>query len=110
MTTQNNSSLHTNVMRRVYIIHVLNPLFTATVFSVFVFLLAGWGIGREVWLAHILQNMPSPTDIGAVARFYLAAFANTRFIVQALSIIVVGAFIWLVVSVAKTLKTLTRFV
>ena len=109
MTNHNNSYIQTNVMRRVHIIHALQPLLTMTAFSVVLFLLAGWGIGREVWVARVFQNMPSPVDVGAVVRFYLAAFINTRFIVQALSLITIATFIWITVSIVRTLRTLVRF-
>ena len=91
-------------MTRVYSIHTLQMLFSTTVFSVAIFLVALWGIGREVWVSRVLQNMPSLTNVSAVAHFYLAAFMGTRFIVQVLAVVTVGAFIWFVRSAVVMLQ------
>ena len=79
-------------------------LMSTTVFSVAVFVVALWGIGREVWVGRVFQNMPSLTDFTAVMHFYLAAFMDTRFVVQVLTLLTVGAFVWFVYSAIVTLQ------
>ncbi len=95
------------VMRRVHTIHMLQPIFTSTTLSIGVFVVALWGIGREVWVARVFQNEPSITNLanlGALAHFYLSAFLDTRFIVQALSILALGALVWFVYTSVRSLK------
>jgi len=96
------------VMRRVRTIHLLQSLFSPTTFSVAVFVAALWGIGREVWVARVLQDEPSANigDIGAVAHFYLLAFLDTRLIVQALSIVALGALLYLLYSSSRSIRGL----
>ncbi|MDR3548080.1 MAG: hypothetical protein P4M11_07445 [Candidatus Pacebacteria bacterium] len=101
MTNQSDSIVYTNVMRRVRAIHFMQSPMTTIALSSCILALALWGIGREVWIARVLQNMPSTADWDAVLRFYLSAFIDTRFIVQALSIITLGALLWLVVNIAR---------
>jgi hypothetical protein len=96
-------------MRRVRAVHLMRELFTPTTASVAVFVLALWGIGREVWVAKVFQNMPSITNVSAVAQFYLAAFMDTRFIVQILTVITLGAFIWLAYNIIRIFRGLVRF-
>jgi hypothetical protein len=48
--------------------------------------------------------MPSLSDWDAVLRFLLSAFLDTRFIVQVLSIVALGALIWLAVNLAQVLS------
>lgn len=105
----NQSKIHTNVMRRVHTIHVLRPLMTTTALSTLAFLLALWGIGRQVWVAQVLNNMPSLADGAAVMRFMLAAFAHTEFLVQALIVLALAAVLWLVSDAVKNLRHLSRF-
>jgi hypothetical protein len=116
MTNPNNdirangdSRVHAIVMQRVQTIHFLQSPVTTIVFTAILFILASWGIGREVWVAHVIQNMPSLSDFDAVLRFYVAAFLNTRFIVRALSIIAMGALIWLVVNLARLATDVIKF-
>ena len=101
---QNNSQLKMIVMGRVRVVHALQLLLSTTVFSVAVFLVALWGIGREVWVNRVLQNMPSITNVSAVAHFYLAAFMDTRVIVQILAIVTVAAFAWFLYNALSMLQ------
>jgi hypothetical protein len=98
MTEQTNisvSAIKERVMSRVYTIHVFQKVFNAAVFSVVVFVLALWGIGREVWVARVFQNAPSLTNFAALSHFYLAAFLDTRLVVQVLALLALGALVWL---------------
>ncbi len=89
-----NSSISANVMRRVRVIHTVRPLVSGTTLASFLFLLAVWGIGREVWVAHVIANMPSTGDVTAVVRFFVSAFLNTRFVVQVLTVLAGGALVY----------------
>jgi len=91
-------------MRRVHTIHFLQSPVTTLALTATIFGLSTWGIGREVWVARVFQNMPSLGDWNAVLRFALSAFLDTRFIVQALSIIALGALVWLVANIARLLS------
>lgn len=101
------SKIHTNVMRRVHTVHALRPLTTTTALSTLALLLSLWGIGKQVWVAQVVNNMPS--DGVAVARFMLAAFTHTEFVVQALVVLAFAAALWLVIDAAKNLRHLGRF-
>jgi hypothetical protein len=107
MMEQNNSTsiLKRNVMTRVRTVHIARRVFSTTTFSVGVFILAMWGIGREVWVGRVLQNEPSFMNVSAFVHFYLSAFLDTRFIVQALSIVALGALVWLGYSAVKNLQS-----
>ncbi len=83
----NQSNIERAVMRRVYIIRALRPVVSTGALSALIFIAALWGIGREVWVAHVFQNMPHSGDLASLARFYLAAFDHTRLIVQGLAVI-----------------------
>ncbi len=106
----NQSRIQQNVMRRVRTIHTLRPLVSTTAFFSFLFLGALWGIGREVWVARVFENMPSLSDAAALSRFALSAFLHTDFLVQALSVLAVAAFVWLVSDGLRTLRSVPRFV
>jgi hypothetical protein len=103
------SSVSNTVMRRVRVIHAVRPLLSGTTLASALFLLAVWGIGREVWVAHVIENMPSATDISALTRFLVSAFINTKFIVQVLSIIAGGAFVYAVHEFSKSFSAPQRF-
>ncbi len=94
-----NSSVSRTVMRRVrilYGIRAATPVFAAS----FLFVLALWGIGREVWVAKVFENMSSYADVTGMLSFLASAFLNTDIVVQALSILALGALIWLARSFA----------
>ncbi len=107
MTTH--SSIHTNVMHRVRTIHTLRPLLSEAMLAFVLFAVALYGIGREVWVAKIIANMPSATNVAALTRFMVAAFLNTHFIVQALTVLALAAFVWLAHEMARTLTPQRAF-
>ena len=106
----NQSRIQENVMRRVRTIHTLRPLVSTTALSAFLLLGALWGIGREVWVARVFENMPSLSDAAVLSRFMLSAFLHTDFLVQALSVLAIAAFVWLVSDGLRTLRSVPRFV
>ncbi|KND51134.1 MAG: hypothetical protein ABA06_02355 [Parcubacteria bacterium C7867-001] len=98
------------VMSRVRTAHALRPLVSATALSLVVFVLALYGIGREVWVAHVFENLSNALGNGTITTYLTAAFLNTRFVVQALSIVSLGALIWLARETAHAIghTTLVR--
>ena len=104
--TMSESKIHATVMSRVHTIYFFQSPVTTLTSAAVIFILAMWGIGREVWVARVFQNMPSLVDWDAVLRFYLTAFLDTRFIVQVLSVIAIGAFVWLVANIVRVALTI----
>ena len=97
------SRIQKNVMRRVRTVHAMRPLVSTTALSAVLLLGALWGIGTKVWVAQVYMNMPSPADLPALATFVLAAFLNTEFSVQALTVIVLAAAVWIVRDAVRSL-------
>lgn len=100
MTT---SSISHTVMRRVRVAHTLRPFVSGTALAVFFLLLAVWGIGREVWVAHVFTNLEAMPSLASAVHFVVSAFVSTRFVVQALSVLALGAFVWIVRDTARNL-------
>lgn len=94
-TMTNQSNIERVVMRRVHTIRVLRPLVSLGALSALVFVIALWGIGKEVWVARIFENMSHASDPASFSRFWFVAFDHTRFVVQALSFLTFAAFAYL---------------
>lgn len=92
------SNIERVVMRRVHLIHALRFVVSSGMLSVLVSVVALWGIGREVWVAQVLQN--APRNFMDIPNFYLAAFQHTRLIVQALVLVSIFALIYLAREIA----------
>ncbi|MHB8660832.1 MAG: hypothetical protein ACYC75_02775 [Minisyncoccota bacterium] len=88
----NQSNIERVVMRRVHLIRVLRPFISSGALATLIFILALWGIGREVWVARVLEN--APKNLVDLPRFYVAAFDHTRLVVQALSLAALAALIY----------------
>ncbi len=99
----NPSDIELIVMRRVRLIRMLTLVISTVTLVVITVVAALWGIGREVWVAHVFENMPSATHGGAFFAFWLTAFTHTRLIVQALTILTGVSLIFLV-------REITRFI
>lgn len=95
----NISNIERVVMRRVRRMRVLRILFSNVMLAGFVLVLALWGIGREVWVARVLQN--SPKNIAALPSFYFSAFDHTRLVVQALTLLTVASLIYFARETAR---------
>lgn len=101
----NPSNIERIVMQRVHLIRALRVAASSGVVSTLVLLLALWGLGREVWVAHVLQNAPeNPLKL---LDFYIAAFAQTRLIVQALILLMLAAFLYLLREIIKAVALMT---
>jgi hypothetical protein len=100
MTEQSN--IERIVMQRVHLIRALKFAISGGVFSTLVSILGLWGIGREVWVAHVLQN--APTNIFNLPAFYLAAFEHTRSVVQVLVILTIVALVFVAREVSRAIS------
>ena len=87
------------VMRRVRLIRILALIISTATLAILTFIAALWGIGREVWVARVFQN--APTDPFAILNFYISAFNNTSFIVQALTLLTLTSLIYLIVEAVR---------
>lgn len=90
-------------MRRVHRIYALRTLSSFGVAFASLALVL-WGIGREVWVAKVFENMPSLTNVPAMLSFGIGAFVHTDLFVQILSIAVVAATVWCARECARVLK------
>lgn len=97
-----NSSISNTVMKRVRRIHTMRLLAAPTA-SAGLLALALWGIGREVWVAKVFENMPSFADAPGAVAFVASAFTHTDLSVQVLSIVALAALIWLARECARGL-------
>ena len=107
MTKNHNSpvsNIEAVVMRRVRSMYIMRTFFTPTILSTIFLLLAVWGIGREVWVSHVFQNMPPLVHVDAAVRFFEMAFLNTRFAVQLLVLAVFTAVAWLGYNLSQALR------
>ncbi len=94
-TMTNPSNIERIVMRRVHTISVLRRVFSGTTLSGFAGAAALWGIGREVWVARVFENMPQGGDLLATLRFFSAAFENTEAVVQILTLLTLFSVVYL---------------
>jgi hypothetical protein len=101
----NRSEIERIVMQRVHLIRALRFAISSGALSMLVFALALWGIGREVWVSHVLQNAPAnPFDF---LRFYLAAFEHTRLIVQVLTLLALAALLYVAREIVRALTVIS---
>ena len=100
----NESNIERAVMRRVHLIRILGLVISTGMLAMLTFVLALWGIGKEVWVARVFQN--APTDFAQIPNFFISAFGNTRLIVQALAIISFLSFVYLT---RETIRALSSF-
>ncbi len=97
-----NSTIKLNVMRRVHAVHTMR-LIGRMGLSLVVFAGTLYALGREVWLARILQNMPSLSDAPAVLSFFLSAFRETHTVLQLTLLLSLVAAVWLAKEIANAL-------
>lgn len=93
-----------NVMRRVRFVHAVR--LASSLVAAFALLgISLYLLGRQVFVAQVMRNMPA--DAAAMLRFFEAAFLNTTFLVQALTVLALLAGLWLLRECAR-LVTLER--
>ena len=100
MTTSN---IQTIVMRRVHTIHMARMVFSPVPLSLALFALSLALFGREVWVAHVLQNLSFVHSPESLLTFFVSAFVNTRFVVQVVTILMAGAVVWFVYGIQRLL-------
>ncbi len=93
------TNIEKNVMRRVRLIRLLALIISTAMLAALTFIAALWGIGKEVWVARVFQN--APTDFTHLADFYLAAFLQTRLVVQVLSVLTLASLIYLILEAVR---------
>lgn len=104
----NSSNIRRIVMRRVHFIHAVRPFISNSAGAVALLGFSLYLLGREVFVAQIFRNMPTG-DFAALARFIESAFLSTTFVVQALTLIVGLAGLWLARECARLLAATPRF-
>lgn len=104
MTPNTMTNIERNVMRRVRIIRMLRPFVSNGALASLALVAALWGIGREVWVARVFENMPQAGDALAALRFFLAAFVSTDVLVQALALVVLGSLVFLAHETARLIS------
>ncbi len=92
------------VMRRVHLLRILGLIISTGMLATLTFIAALWGVGREVWVARIFENMPHSNDLIALANFWLATFIHTRLIVQVLILLTLASLIYLIREIVRTLS------
>ena len=93
-------------MNRVRFVQAVRPFFSVGVLSLVILFVALAGIGREVWVARVFENIPSWTDANAFITFFVSAFVSTSFVVQSLTILAGAGTILLARESAKMISTL----
>jgi hypothetical protein len=91
------------VMRRVRLIRILALVVSTAALAALTALAALWSIGREVWVARVLENMPKGGEGGAYVSFWVSAFLNTQPIVQVLTVLTFVSLVFLVWEAARFL-------
>ena len=104
MTTSHIS--HT-VMKRVHRIHTLRLLLSPLPTSVVLFAISLSVFGREVWVAHVLQNISAVHTPEGFLTFFVSAFLNTRVVVQVVTILMAGAGVWFACGIKRILTSNT---
>lgn len=91
-------------MRRVHTIHAVRPLASGTAFAALLGLGSLYFIGKEVWVARVFENMPSPAHLLSFATFFESAFFNTTTIVQVLCVVILFSFVWIVRDFIRSIQ------
>ena len=95
-------------MRRVYFVHAVRPFVSNTAGAFVLLSLSLYLLGREVFVAQVFRNMPA-ADSAAILRFAEAAFLNTTFVVQVLTIVAAVAGLWLARECIRLVTPNQRF-
>ena len=95
------SDIERVVMRRVHLLRILGLIISTGMLAALTLVAALWGVGREVWVARVFENMPQSGSILALASFWLAAFIHTQLIVQVLTLLTITSFIFLAREITR---------
>ncbi len=83
----------------------MRTFFTPTILSFTLFALSLFGIGREVWVARVFENIPPLFDVSATVYFFSYAFAHTEPLVQTLLFVALVSVCSLTAFVQKLLSS-----
>jgi len=103
---KNMTDIEKNVMRRVHLIRILGLVISTGMLAALTFVAALWGVGREVWVARVFENMPHSGNLIAFANFWLAAFIHTRPIVQILTLLTLTSLVYLTRECARAFASI----
>jgi len=109
MEPMTNSRIKTVVLRRARFIYTVRPFLSGTVLGLVVAGISLYALGREVWVARVLENIPVQAGALAVLRFFEVAFMNTTFAVQVLSVLLVFGVLWIARDAARTISMGVRY-
>lgn len=84
------------VMSRVRAVHALRPFVSTGALCVLLVAVSVYAVSREVWVDMVFHNMPSVTDLGALANFFTFAFLHTGVVVQAFSVLALVSALFLI--------------
>ncbi len=98
------STISHTVMKRVHRIHTLRLIFSPLPTSVGLFAVSLSIFGREVWVAHVIQNLSGLHTPESLLTFCVSAFLNTRFVVQVVTVLMLGAGIWFAYGIKQLLS------
>ncbi len=104
-----NSRIKQVVLRRARTIRLVRPLLSDAFLGSVVAVVSLYAIGREVWVARVLENMPSPANIASFVRFFEVAFLNTSFAVQLLSVLLIAGMVWVARDAVQGLRVSQRY-
>ncbi len=109
MEPMTNSRIKSVVLRRVRFMHRVRPFVSGTALALALVLVSVYSISREVWVARVIENMPSPANVAAFWRFVEIAFLNTSFAVQVLSVFLIAGTVWVTRDLARTIEQNLRY-
>jgi hypothetical protein len=98
------SAIERIVMRRVYRVRVLRGVFSGVTLGCVFLALALYGLGQEVWVAHVFEN--APASLNGALYFWTYAFEHTRLTVQGLTLLTLASLIYLARATARNLVSL----
>lgn len=100
------SNIERVVMQRVHLIRALRFAVSGGVLSTLVSAVALLGIGREVWVGRVLHN--APPQLLYIPQFYFEAFLHTRFVVQALVVLVLASLIYVAYEMVRAVAVMSE--
>lgn len=98
------SDIQSVVMRRVHTVHAIRPFISSTMLAAILSLGSLYLVGREVWVAKVLVNIPNPLNVVSTLRFFEVAFLNTTTLVQVLCVIVAFSVVWILRDMVRALR------
>jgi len=98
------SNIEHIVMRRIRLLRILGLIISTGMLVALTFIAALWGVGKEVWVARVFENMPHANNLFAFARFWFDAFVHTRLIVQVLTLLTLTSFVYLIREIVRTIS------